>query len=55
VTGELTLENVSFAYPEKPDVMALKNVSISVDNDKKRVIALVGSSGCGKSSCIAML
>ena len=55
VTGELALENVTFAYPEKPDVTALKNVSFSVDNEKKRVIALVGSSGCGKSSCVAML
>lgn len=55
ISGELSLENVSFAYPEKPDVMALKDVSFSVDNDKKRVIALVGSSGCGKSSCVAML
>jgi ATP-binding cassette, subfamily B (MDR/TAP), member 1 len=55
VTGELALENVTFAYPEKPDVTALKNVSFSVDNDKKRVIALVGASGCGKSSCVAML
>jgi len=55
ITGELELENVTFCYPEKQDVQALKGVSFKVDNNKKRVIALVGSSGCGKSSCIAML
>lgn len=33
----------------------LKGVSIEVDNDKKRVVALVGTSGCGKSSIISMI
>ena len=33
----------------------LKGVSIDVDSDKKRVIALVGTSGCGKSSIISMV
>jgi ABC-type multidrug transport system fused ATPase/permease subunit len=33
----------------------LKGVSISVDNEKKRVVALVGTSGCGKSSIISMI
>jgi len=33
----------------------LKGVSISVDNNKNRVVALVGSSGCGKSSIISMI
>jgi len=55
VTGELALEDVVFSYPEKMDVVALNKVSFRVDNQKKRVIALVGSSGCGKSSCIALL
>lgn len=33
----------------------MKGVSISVDNEKKRVVALVGTSGCGKSSIISMI
>lgn len=33
----------------------LKGVSLSIDNDKKRVVALVGTSGCGKSSIISMI
>lgn len=37
------------------DVTALDGVSFEVNNKDKRVIALVGGSGCGKSSCVAML
>jgi ATP-binding cassette subfamily B (MDR/TAP) protein 1 len=55
VTGHLALKNVVFSYPEKMDVVALNDVSFEVNNHDKRVIALVGGSGCGKSSCIAML
>jgi ABC-type multidrug transport system fused ATPase/permease subunit len=55
VNGELALEDVVFSYPEKMDVVALNKVSFKVDNQKNRVIALVGTSGCGKSSCIALL
>jgi ATP-binding cassette, subfamily B (MDR/TAP), member 1 len=33
----------------------LKGVSINVDSSKKRVIALCGQSGCGKSSIIALM
>lgn len=33
----------------------LKGVSLSVDNDKNRVVALCGTSGCGKSSIISLI
>lgn len=36
-------------------MQVLKGVSLSIDNDKKRVVALVGTSGCGKSSIISMI
>jgi ABC-type multidrug transport system fused ATPase/permease subunit len=55
VTGNIQLNNVKFHYPSKPDVQVLKGVSINVDSETKRVVALVGSSGCGKSSIIAMI
>jgi ATP-binding cassette subfamily B protein len=32
ITGNLSLENVTFSYPEKKDVVALDNVSIEVNN-----------------------
>ena len=55
VTGTIELQDVKFTYPSKKEVQVLKGVSIEVDNDKKRVVALVGTSGCGKSSIISMI
>jgi len=56
IGGNIELEDVYFKYPSKPDVTVLKGVSFSVNADaNKRVIALCGSSGCGKSSIISML
>lgn len=53
--GGLELRNVKFRYPSKPDVRVLKGVSFSVENNKNRVVALCGTSGCGKSSIISMI
>lgn len=55
VKGSIEIRNVKFRYPSKLDVEVLKGVRIEVDNEKKRVIALCGTSGCGKSSIIAMI
>jgi len=55
INGELRLEGVKFRYPEKSSVIALKGVSLGVSKDNPRVIALVGHSGCGKSTCIALM
>lgn len=33
----------------------LKGVNIEINNKNKRVVALVGQSGCGKSSIISMI
>ena len=46
---------MKFNYPSKKDVQVLKGVSITVDPMKNRVVALVGTSGCGKSSIISMI
>lgn len=51
--GEIDLENVRFIYPTKPDVTVLKNVNIDIKNNQ--TVALVGHSGCGKSSIIALI
>ena len=53
--GVLELKDVHFSYPTKDDVEVLKGVSLKVDNQKNRVVALCGTSGCGKSSIIAMI
>ena len=49
------MEKVVFSYPEKSDVVALKGISFEINNTDKRVVALVGQSGCGKSSSVAMM
>lgn len=53
--NSITLKDVKFEYPSKKEVQVLKGVSIDVDNKQKRVIALCGQSGCGKSSIISMI
>ena len=55
VNGSLEVKNVKFHYPGKPDTPILRGVSFSVDNQKNRVVALCGTSGCGKSSIISLL
>ncbi|KAB2098258.1 hypothetical protein ES319_A01G226100v1 [Gossypium barbadense] len=53
VTGLVELKNVDFAYPSRPDVKILNNVSLCVPSGK--TIALVGSSGSGKSTVVSLI
>jgi len=55
VNGELEVRDVHFTYPMKPGAPVLKGVSFTVSPADKRVVALVGQSGCGKSSIVAMI
>ena len=55
VSGRLELKDVKFRYPTKDDVQVLKGISLDVDNKVKRVVALCGTSGCGKSSIISLI
>ncbi|EFA76459.1 ABC transporter B family protein [Heterostelium album PN500] len=45
--------NVSFAYPSRPEVQIFNNFSLAIK--KGQTVALVGDSGGGKSSVIALL
>ncbi|XP_043474594.1 ATP-dependent translocase ABCB1 isoform X1 [Leptopilina heterotoma] len=53
VDGFIKFQNVSFEYPSRPNVKVLKNINLSIE--KGETIALVGSSGCGKSTCIQLV
>ncbi|RFU81374.1 atp-binding cassette multidrug transport atrc [Trichoderma arundinaceum] len=53
VTGEITLENVTFAYPSRPGITVLDDFSLTVPAGK--VTALVGQSGSGKSTIVGLI
>ncbi|CAE7615338.1 abcB1 [Symbiodinium natans] len=51
--GKVEFQNVSFSYVTRPDQQVLKNVSFTAEPNQ--VVALVGQSGSGKSSCVSLL
>jgi ATP-binding cassette subfamily B protein len=51
--GELEMRGVTFAYPGRPDLPALKGFSLSVKAGER--VALVGPSGAGKSTVFRLL
>ena len=53
IAGELGVKDVSFAYPARPSVQVLNRISLTFPANK--VTALVGASGCGKSTIISLL
>ncbi|EPB74175.1 multidrug resistance protein 1 domain protein [Ancylostoma ceylanicum] len=53
LSGSVTLNNVYFKYPERPDVPILHGLDVSVKPGE--TLALVGPSGCGKSTVISLL
>uniref|UniRef100_A0AC35FRE4 ABC transmembrane type-1 domain-containing protein n=1 Tax=Panagrolaimus sp. PS1159 TaxID=55785 RepID=A0AC35FRE4_9BILA len=53
VKGDITFDNIHFSYPSRPTIKILNGVSFVVKSGQK--IALVGHSGCGKSTTIGLL
>ncbi|XP_047954851.1 ABC transporter B family member 1 isoform X2 [Salvia hispanica] len=53
ITGQMELRNVDFAYPSRPENLVLNNFSLTVPAGK--TIALVGSSGSGKSTVVSLI
>ena len=51
--GEVVLENVRFAYPQRPDTPVLDGISLHIHPGE--TVALVGPSGAGKSSLLGLI
>ncbi|MGA1071731.1 MAG: ABC transporter transmembrane domain-containing protein [Pseudohongiellaceae bacterium] len=52
-TGQLDFKSVSFAYPSRPDTLALNEVTLTVRPGES--LALVGPSGAGKSTLLDLV
>jgi ATP-binding cassette subfamily B (MDR/TAP) protein 1 len=51
--GKINLKDVQFAYPSRPDINICNGYNLSIEPGQ--LVALVGSSGCGKSTIINLL
>jgi ATP-binding cassette subfamily B (MDR/TAP) protein 1 len=47
------LQNVDFSYPSRPDVLVLRDFSLSIPPGK--TVAIVGCSGSGKSTVVSLI
>jgi ATP-binding cassette subfamily B protein len=53
VSGAIIIDNLSFAYPSRPDVHAIDRLTLRVHSGE--TLALVGPSGAGKSTLFDLL
>lgn len=51
--SHIKLDSINFSYPNRPGVKVLEKLSLKIEKGQK--IALVGSSGCGKSTITQLL
>lgn len=52
-SGHIRLEDVSFTYPSRPSIQVLDGLTLDIPAGS--FVALVGHSGCGKSTTIQLL
>lgn len=53
VNGDVEFKDVEFAYPSRPESIVLNKLSLKIPAGK--TVALVGGSGSGKSTVVALL
>ena len=53
ITATVSLENIDFTYPARPDHQVLNKVSFEAQEGQ--TVALCGQSGCGKSTCVQLI
>ena len=52
-SNDISINDVSFSYPEKPDQGIIKNITLNIPSG--RFIGIAGPSGCGKSTLIKLI
>ena len=53
ISGKIEFKNVSFAYPDSPNVCVLNNINMTINEGE--TIGILGSTGSGKSSLINLI
>ncbi|XP_012280547.1 multidrug resistance protein homolog 49 isoform X2 [Orussus abietinus] len=53
VNGEIEFKDVHFKYPARKDVKVLQGLNLKIKHGE--TVALVGGSGCGKSTCLQLI
>ncbi|KAG8177033.1 hypothetical protein JTE90_024080 [Oedothorax gibbosus] len=53
VNGHIQFKKVAFTYSSRPSVKILNGLNLNIEPGK--TVALVGSSGCGKSTCAQLI
>ena len=53
IKGDIEMREVHFAYPSREDKPVLQGFSLAIQAGN--IVALVGSSGCGKSTVISLV
>ena len=53
IEGNVALTDAQFSYPTRQDVQVLKRLTLAINAGQK--VALVGQSGCGKSTVIQLI
>ncbi|XP_030055624.1 ATP-dependent translocase ABCB1 isoform X2 [Microcaecilia unicolor] len=53
VKGDIEFRNIHFSYPSRAEVSVLKGLNLKIQSGQ--TVALVGSSGCGKSTTVQLI
>ena len=53
LSGDIEFRDVTFAYPTRPDETVLKSFNLKIKAGE--TVAIVGESGCGKSTIVGLL